>query len=189
MRYILILFLFLAAPVLAQTSTVTVKSGDHSAFTRLVLTFPTPVDWTLGRTGGGYGLRIAKPGLRYDLASVYRVITKERLRSIWVDPASGDLLLGVDCPCHAVPFELGSTTLVIDIKDGPPPQGSSFELSLGDGTTAAPIQPAPVQRPRQSTRREGGYEWLNQDAATPGRETLPETATAGLEPDLRLEDF
>ncbi|MDR7126226.1 hypothetical protein [Pseudotabrizicola sp. 4114] len=189
MRYILILLVFLAAPVQAQTGAVSVKSGDHSDFTRLVLTFPAPVDWTLGRTGGGYGLRLAEPGLRYDLASVYRVITKERLRSVWVDPAMGDLILGVDCPCHAVPFELDPRTLVIDIKDGPPPQGSSFELSLGEGTIAAPIQPVPVQRPRQNTRRDGGYDWLKPDAASTGRETPPEVAASGLEPDLKLEDF
>lgn len=189
MRYILILLMVLAAPVQAQSRAVSVKSGDHRNFTRLVLTFPAPVDWALGRTGGGYGLRIAEPGLRYDLASVYRVITKERLRSIWVDPASGDLLLGVDCPCHAIPYELGPRTLVIDIKDGAPPQGSSFELSLGDGTTAAPFQPAPVPRPRQNTRREGGYDWLNPGGASTGRETPPEMAAIELDSDLRLEDF
>ncbi len=191
MKYLLVLLLLLAVP--AQAQTVSVKSGEHGAFTRLVLTYPAPVDWVLGRTEGGYGLRIPGTKRPYDLSSVYRPITRDRLRTIWVDPSTGDLLLGVDCACHAIPFELSATILVIDIKDGPPPQDSSFELSLGDGTARPPIQAAQPQRPRRNTRRDAPYDWLATLPAAAGQETDPaqqaDRASAELEADLRLEDF
>lgn len=158
MTRLLLLILLWACPLHAQT--VAVKSGDHDGFTRLVLTFPAPVDWVLGRSSGGYGLRLTGPALRYDLASVYQLITKDRLRSIWVDPATGVLELGVDCACHALPFELSRSVLVIDIKDGAPPDGSSFEIGLQDGIAAPPLGPAPRQRPRRNTRLVSGYDWL-----------------------------
>lgn len=201
MKHLLILLLLLAHPAQAQTRAVSVKSGDHRGFTRLVLTFPAPVDWVLGRTESGYGLQIAGPDLPYDLSSVYRVISKDRLRSIWVDPATGNLLLGVDCPCHAIPFELGSKTLVIDIKDGAPPRSSSFELRLTDGTISPPLQQrsrqaTPAQRRREVAEGEEGYDWLSREAGTaqPAAAAVPtqvatEAATAGLEADLTLEDF
>ncbi|MFN4130027.1 MAG: hypothetical protein ACK4GC_09460 [Paracoccaceae bacterium] len=191
MRNLLILFLLLGLP--AQAQTVSVKSGEHGAFTRLVLTYPAQVDWVLGRTQDGYGLRINGPDLPYDLSSVYRPITRDRLRAIWVDPATGDLLLGVDCPCHAIPFELGASILVIDIKDGAAPQNSSFELSLSDGAAMLPIQSAKTQRPRRMSRRDSRYDWLATGPVAKGQgitKTGPaDTASAEIDAELKLENF
>ena len=190
MRCLFLLLLFLAAP--AQAQTVSVKSGEHGAFTRLVLTFPAPVDWVLGRTSGGYGLQVTGPFVPYDLSSIYELITKDRLRSVWVDPANGNLLLGVDCPCHAIPFEFETNILVIDIKDGPPPEMSSFELSLSDGAVLPAIQSTPPQRPRRNAHRVGNYNWLVEPSHVQGSGSVPpkpEAVTAALEADLRLEDF
>ncbi|MFN4153945.1 MAG: hypothetical protein ACK4HF_04785 [Paracoccaceae bacterium] len=190
MRGLLILLMLFATPALAQT--VTVKSGEHGDFTRLVLTFRNPVDWVLGRTDSGYALRIEGPDLRYDLSSVYRLITRDRLRSIWVDPETGDLLLGIDCPCHAIPFEFRANILVIDIKDGAPPPGSSFELNLTDSTAMPPIRSAQPQRPRRNMRRGEEYDWLARiptpQVKSPGLPPI-DTLPAGLDTGLRLEDF
>ncbi|NEX46187.1 hypothetical protein [Pseudotabrizicola algicola] len=188
MKILLILFLLLAAPAEAQG--VTVKTGEHGAFTRIVLTYPAAVDWVLGRSDGGYALRIAGAARPYDLSGVYRVITRDRLRSIWVDPVTNDLQLGIDCACHAIPFELSARVLVIDIKDGPPPQGSSFELGLVSGAPLPPLQSGQPLRPRKSARRDGGYDWLGTVSASPEPRAEPAgQGPAALETALRLDDF
>jgi hypothetical protein len=162
---ILLLFLLLFSTA-AQASSVTVKSGEHGAFTRLVLTFPAPVDWVLGRTGKGYGVRTTGPRLPYDLSQVFDLIKKDRISSVWVDPADGDFLFGVGCACHAIPFELGPRILVIDVKDGPAPPQSSFEIGLADGAPAAPLAAPTIRRPRPMLANATGYDWL----------TLPRTS-------------
>lgn len=191
MKILLLLFSLIAGQAQAQALGVTVRTGDHGAFTRIVLTFPARVNWVLGRTSAGYGLRVAGPRFNYDLSSVFNLITKDRLRTIWVDPANGDLLLGVDCPCHAIPFELGSRILVIDIRDGGPPQNSSFERRLVDGTPAPPIRPSPPARPRRSGELSVTYNWLDQPA--PAQRPAPvggaDSGIAGLDSDVQLQDF
>ena len=137
------------APVqMAAAQTVLVKAGEHPGFTRLVLELPQPVDWQLGRTGDGYDLRLKTDGLRFDLTRVFDTIQRTRLAAIWMDPASGGLRLGVACACHAIPFEFRPGIIVVDVRDGPPPNGSSFELAL-DGSKPDRLVPRPSPRPRQ----------------------------------------
>ncbi|MFN3846270.1 MAG: hypothetical protein ACK4RZ_10695 [Paracoccaceae bacterium] len=167
MKSLLLLFLLALGVGPGQAQSVSVKSGDHVAFTRLVLTYPKPIDWILGRNNTGYSLKIKKKSWTYDLSSVFQLIQKNRLRSIWVDPKTGDLQFGIDCLCHAIPFELDARTLVIDIKDGPAPQNSSFELSLIDGSAVAPIAPAQTIRPRTKARNGWSYDWLAQETMPP----------------------
>ena len=187
MKTLILLLIFLAGS--AQAQTVSVKSGEHGVFTRLVLTFPAPVDWVLGRTPQGYRLKIPGKAMSYDVSSIYQRITKDRLRSIWVDPDNGNLILGIDCECHALPFELTPKVLVIDIKDGAPPQNSSFEVSLDSGTMAPPIQPAQRARPRRNDWTRKTYDWLDQASAAAGGASAVTDPTTRLDNDLRLQDF
>ena len=142
---LVLLFWGLAQAAFAQT--VVVKSGDHPGFTRLVLELPQPADWEMGRTGEGYELRLKTDGIRFDLTGVFDQIQRNRLAAIWMDPASGGLRLGVACACHAMPFEFRPGIIVVDLRDGPPPKGSSFELAL-DGSRAADLAARPSPRPR-----------------------------------------
>lgn len=125
----LVLAILLWAGV-AQGQTVTVRSGAHADFSRLVLTFPEPTGWDFGRTADGYGLRSRQRGQRFDISTVFERIDRQRLAALWVDPESGVLRLGLACDCHAIaePFRPG--IVVIDIRDGPPPVGSPQELAL-----------------------------------------------------------
>lgn len=125
-----VLILFLLFPNFGHAQTVTIRSGDHNGFSRLVLSLGVGVDWSLGRTESGYALQLAQKGINYDLSLVYKLITHDRLAAIWVDPATENLQLGMDCACHALPFELWPGMIVIDLRDGPAPEGSSFEMAL-----------------------------------------------------------
>lgn len=142
----------LAAPAAAQT--VNVSTGEHSDFTRVVLEFPEPSDWTMGRTADGYELRLPGDARTYDLSTVFDIIKRDRLAAIWADPVTGALHMSIGCACYAMPFEFRPGTVVIDIRNGAPPKGSSFELALdGGGAVAVATRPTvrPVKRPKSKT--------------------------------------
>ena len=128
-RALLCLVLCLVTPT-ASAETVRVRSGEHADFSRLVLDIAAPVTWRFGRIAGGYGLRVARDGIQYDLARVFDLIPRQRLARI--SPASGasGLDLGVTCECYAELVEMRPGVLVIDLHDGKAPAGSPFEAML-----------------------------------------------------------
>ncbi|MFN3971547.1 MAG: hypothetical protein ACK4L4_09255 [Gemmobacter sp.] len=158
----LLLWLVLGLPGLAQT--VSVKSGEHEGFTRLVLSLPQPAPWRLWRTEDGYALGLEGAMPRFDLTEVFRLIPRTRLAAIWADPASGQLRLGLACRCHALAFEFRRGIVVIDLRDGPPPAGSPFEAGP-DGAVAALPATRPVIRPQRrpaslaTPTDAAGYDW------------------------------
>lgn len=162
-RLILIL-VCLAAP--AYAAPVTIRSGEHEGFTRLVLDFGALVDWQVGRSPDGYALQLrGSPPQTYDLTQVFNLIGKGRLAAIWADPQTSQLNIGIACPCHAIPFEFRPGILVIDLRDGPPPKGSSFELAL-DGTAVPVLDAKPVPRPRTRPHVTGqSYDWQRRAVA------------------------
>jgi hypothetical protein len=134
-------------PQIATAQTARVTSGEHQGFTRLVVNLPAAGDWQFGRAADGYELRLPATGTRFDLSDVFRPIGRQRLAAIWADPQSGTLRLGIACACHAIPFEFRPGIVVIDLRDGPPPAGSSFETAL-DGTPAPLLTRRKPPRPR-----------------------------------------
>lgn len=126
---LILLFLFCGAfPVFARPAIVT--AGEHPGFTRVVVQFGGPVDWQLGRGDLGYALRIRPKAPDYDLKNVFNLIGKTRLTATSVDSATGDLMLSLSCACYAMPFEQRPGVVVVDLRDGVAPAGSSFELPL-----------------------------------------------------------
>ena len=141
---LLALALLVAFPAMGQT--VKVSSGDHADFTRIVVEYAEPVEWQVGRTADGYELRLPDGPRTYDLSKVFDLIGKNRLAAIWADPEQGALHLSIACACFAIPFEFRPGIVVIDIRSGSPPKGSSFELPL-DGGTATELAARPAIRP------------------------------------------
>lgn len=175
--------LLLASPTAAQV--VRVTSGQHDGFVRLALAVPEGADWQLGRLSDGYELRLNGVS-RYDVSRVFQRIGREGLAAIWVDPASGHLRMRVDCACHAIPFQYLADVVVIDLREGPPPATSSFELAL-DGSALPPLTHRTTReamRPRSRPVRPRPYDWagLALDALRPANRptprTIPETLPA-----------
>lgn len=133
----------------AHAQTVRATSGEHDGFTRLVFDYGKPVDWKMGRTQDGYQMRLKGTAPAYDLTAVFNLIGKSRLASIWAEPEGGDLNIGLACACHAIPFEFRPGIIVIDLKDGPPPKGSSFEIPLQGAAAAPPLGAQAAPRPRR----------------------------------------
>lgn len=170
---------FASYPASAQT--VQVTSGEHDGFTRIAMVLPRASDWQVRRTERGYSLSVAGDPLRWTLDDVFRPLTRERLGSIWVDPDTGSLELGLRCACHAIPFEPRPGIIVIDLRDGPPPAGSAFELGMS-GETLPPLvartEVRPMPRPSESAAPEAPTveAWAEAPAAAPVPAVVAETA-------------
>jgi hypothetical protein len=162
MRAALLILLLLSAGA-SRAETVAIVSGEHEGFSRIVLDLSEPTPWQFGRTPDGYELRLAREDIRFDLRQVFRTIPRTRLASVWADPETGDLQLGIGCACHAMPFEFRDDIIVIDIKDGPPPPGSSFEMALGGSAMPALAGRAPPRpRLRPAAALPGPADWARQ---------------------------
>jgi len=166
----------------ASASPILVRSGEHDGFTRLVMEYGAAIDWQVGRTDDGYELRIAKQTPDYDFTEAFKLIGKSRLAGIWIDPATKALRLGVACACHAIPFEFRPGIIVIDLRDGPPPKGSSFELPISGETSSKP-SPSPAA---------SGYDWTQLAVAAVKSSNQPQSSSAATlapmpssEPDLQ----
>lgn len=143
LRAALIACLAMASP--SWAGTVEVRSGEHPGFTRLVVAGAGPGEWTLGRTNSGYGLRLPEPA-DIDLTQAFRLIGRDRVAALDVDPDRRGLLVTLGCDCHAEAFRTEAGLLVVDIRDGKPKAGSAFENPLV--TEVAPQAPlAPLVRP------------------------------------------
>ena len=190
-RLLRILWLVVLLPGAALAQPVQVTSGEHDGFTRLVLDYGAVTDWQVGRTSDGYEVRLTESRPTYDLTGVYDLIGRGRLASVWVDPANGTLWIGIGCACHAQPFEFRPGIVVIDLKDGPPPKSSAFEVAL-NGEALRTFAPRPAPRPRARPDRPslaglpaGGistYDWTDvllgsgaQKGDTPVADRLPRT--------------
>jgi hypothetical protein len=160
LRLILAIWIGLTASAAAQV--VTVRSGQHESFVRLVVTFAQPGGWDFGRTDDGYAFRVRGSGLRYDLSTVFDRISRDRLAALWVDPESGALRLGLGCACHAIATPFRPGIVVIDISDGPAPAGSPFETAFDNAG-----RPVPAVMPRVATRPRSRPEGLAGPAPSP----------------------
>ncbi len=176
-------------PIAIHAAPVIVKSGEHDGFTRLVMDLGAPITWRVGRSLDGYALHFDGAPPTYDLTQAFALIGKGRLAALWADPESGDLRIGIACACHALPFEFRPGIVVIDLKDGPPPKGSSFELAI-DGSSApalagrdlAMLRPKP--RPREWV---AGYDWLQPPPRQANTAQGAADASVGTISDLNLE--
>lgn len=169
MTRLILTLLLLLYPISARAQTARVISGEHADFTRLVIELPTGADWRLGRTDSGYALAVTgatQP--RYDLTGVWDRIPRTRLKALWANPEDGMLTLDLACACHAFPFEFRPGMVVIDLREGPAPKGSAFELAL-DGSTKPALVASPVSRPEAppkdaATNTAPAYDWLEEVA-------------------------
>ena len=178
------LLLWLCAPAFADTARV--YSGEHDDFTRLVVELPGTGDWTVGKTPMGYtfAARTDQQPV-YDLSEVWDRIPRTRLQALGIDPDSGALQLALACQCHVFPFEYRPGVVVLDIKPGPAPTQSAFELPFYISGIGAVSSPPPT------TMLSVEYDWLDQarnpDASASLVTDLPlHTGAVSLDP-LRAE--
>lgn len=157
-------------PTLAWSAPAVVTGGEHSDFTRLVVTLPERAEWRLGRVADGYTLSVDQEGLQYDLKRAFTRIPKTRLADVAQVPSTSDLHIVAACPCYVTAFAFRPNVIVVDIRAGEPPTDSAFEdplVSFAD--QAVPVQ-EPVA-PQPPERTEIALDWTQRLDTKPERET------------------
>jgi hypothetical protein len=84
-----------------------------------------------------------------------------------IDPETGALLLSLACPCHILPFEYRPGTIVLDIRNGPAPEGSAFEVAFAAAAAPVPGTPPVAEAPVVYDWRAGLPRAAAADAALP----------------------
>ncbi len=139
-----LLLVFLPGIVFAQAE-IAVRSGEHDAFSRLVLTIDPDTPWELVETRGLIRLVFPDQALDFNLGEVFDRIPKTRLIAIssQQDETGSVLEIETPCACAANVFAFGKNYLVIDIQDGgvlpaleaqaetPPPAGYAYWQPTG----------------------------------------------------------
>ncbi len=134
----------LAAPADAQS--VRVTSGEHGAFTRIVLQSRDPIDWTLDPEGLVRAIRLKDGAPQFDPAALFRVIPRSRLSDLRVTPDGLEMVLA--CACEIRTDQPRPGVVVFDIHDG------DESLTRRQRPPSAPrvmSPPAPPPLPRFST--------------------------------------
>lgn len=121
-----ILFIFMLPIYAASADVVTVVSGEHEGYTRLVLTVSPDREWYLDVRQTTARLKFTYQDLEFDDSEVFARIPRTRLVSTRAVQSENNteyvLDLGCDCEVRAFPYL--DSYIVIDIAD---PPNSSIE--------------------------------------------------------------
>lgn len=116
MRSVLSIWLLFAFSSLAHANPVTVRTGEHADFTRVVLFLGDGVSWTFEQTLEGYRLT-ADVEDGFDLSEFYALIPKTRISAVQQRIEAGQLDFSVSCPCNGTSLQYRPGVVVIDIAD------------------------------------------------------------------------
>ena len=95
---------------------ISIRSGDHVGFTRLVARVGADRDWQMTRTGDSVLIRFTPDAPGFDLSGVFTLIGRNRLTEI----SAGDgLRLDLACACTVTLERYQDQFLIIDINDTP----------------------------------------------------------------------
>ena len=113
----------IAAVILASSGavaqTVTVRSGEHESFTRLVMLLPSKAKWSIDESNRAVTLSVDLASVQFDTSEVFNRIPRTRLVELNQNKPGEDLVFSLGCDCSISSFLETSGYLVIDIKDAP----------------------------------------------------------------------
>ncbi|MEJ6390138.1 hypothetical protein [Gymnodinialimonas ulvae] len=103
----------------ASSQTLRVQSGDHSGFTRLVLSIGADREWDIVQSDPRTYLLTVDPAVdAFDTSAAFDLIQRNRLAAL--TSAGGSLTLSLACPCQITGFRHQEEYLVLDIADPDP---------------------------------------------------------------------
>ena len=111
-----VMVFFLSAAASAQP--ITVRSGDHDGFTRVVLRLPENTSWQISEEPGLKTISLTRHEAGFDTARVFDIVPREFLVDVRAFPSRLELVLS--CACELNTFVERQRFLVLDILDGPP---------------------------------------------------------------------
>lgn len=100
----------------AEADPITVRSGEHANFTRLVMELPENAEWELVNELGRSIVIMKNFKDGFDVSDTFDIIPKTRLQALLTKPSELELQLTCDCDVDA--YIEQENFLVLDIQDG-----------------------------------------------------------------------
>ncbi|WP_170545873.1 hypothetical protein [Ruegeria arenilitoris] len=146
-RFALIVSALIAAATSATARDVTVRSGEHDGYTRLVVQVPPNTGWVLKQTKNGARLNVALEDVAFQTGAVFQRLTQNRLAALSQVAPGGPLELEFGCDCVASAFLFKNTMIVVDIAPGTylPPLTSDIPAPVLPKTPKDDKAPGPDQ--------------------------------------------
>jgi hypothetical protein len=118
---ILLVWLLYALPLAAQ-QVVSISSGEHEGFSRLVLQLDPAVEWEVVDTRGLATLRFPHQALNFSTARVFDKISTDRIVDLTgtTSDSGSELRVALNCRCDVKTFPYLGKYIVVDVFDGPP---------------------------------------------------------------------
>ncbi len=117
-RICILVSLLVAGATGAASREVTVRSGEHDGYTRLVVQVPPDTGWVLTHRKNGARLSVAIDGVTFGTSSVFRRLSSNRLASVSQTQPGAALDLEFGCDCVASAFLYQQSMIVVDIAPG-----------------------------------------------------------------------
>lgn len=146
----LALGLVLSAQSLAAQQVVSVQSGEHDGFTRLVLQTDPAADWQVDESRGQAVVSFPGQALNFSTDTVFDRISTARLAGLRAESndSGSRLILELDCKCAVQSFAFEGNYIVLDVFDGPPlaPVTAAAAPPAWQPDALPFIQPPPASR-------------------------------------------
>lgn len=112
--------LYLFAALLTSASAavsqeVTVRSGEHDGYTRLVFQVPANTEWALAQQKNGARLTLNIEDVTYQTRGVFTRLQTNRLKALSQPGVGAPLEMEFGCDCVASAFLYRDTMIVVDI--------------------------------------------------------------------------
>lgn len=136
MKQLITLVWLISALPLAAQQVVSVNSGEHDGYSRLVLRIDPEVEWELIETRGEAVLRFPAQTISFSTARVFDRITTARIAALSAEStdAGSELRLELPCDCEVQAFAFNNNYIVLDVYDGP-----ELEPEEAAQTNASPL--------------------------------------------------
>lgn len=116
-RYIACLAVVFCLPSVVAGKSITVRSGAHDGFSRLVMQAPVGLEWRVAQTPQGAALRVPGYENGFDVSKVFDLIDRRHIESVVSTPNGLDIALS--CNCSVNSFEVSGGFIVIDVSSNP----------------------------------------------------------------------
>lgn len=116
MRCILMIIIFIISANNLYAQTITIQTGEHEDFSRVVMRIPSGASWSLVRTASGFGVNITTAKI-FDISNFWEKIPRTRILDVSPGSTNSQLNFVVGCECGLDAFLVSPTYLVVDIHD------------------------------------------------------------------------
>lgn len=134
-RLILVVAALLPLASQLNAQQLTVQTGDHNGFTRLVAQIPAKAEWSVEKRGRAVEIVVPRHLDGFDTRNVFNLIKPDRIEQI--SSKDDRLVLNLACDCQVSAFQVDETFVAVDVAS------PGFELLTPAISDSAPLAPAP----------------------------------------------